>query len=180
MHSMKPWRSAVWTLTEDLALRHVQAQDQAFIDDLYATTREDLQALGCEASALTQLIRMQQQLQTMGYQQMYPQATYWLLTQHTQPIGRLVINQTPSEIRLVDWALVPQARGQGVGLLLLHKLQEMASQEACALHLSVRKDNSAAHRLYYRAGFSTWREDALFEHRQWLPAQSPAALMPQG
>ncbi len=53
----------------------------------------------------------------------------------------------------ISIGVAPAARGQGVGLALLHRLTEMARARRCAgLCLNVR-DSNPARRLYARAGF---------------------------
>jgi len=56
-------------------------------------------------------------------------------------------------INIHDLAVLPQARGQGVGSALLQAIDRLAEEEACAfVTLEVRADNRAR-QLYLRHGF---------------------------
>ncbi|MEW4562651.1 GNAT family N-acetyltransferase [Bremerella sp. JC770] len=56
-------------------------------------------------------------------------------------------------INIHDLAVAPTARGQGVGTALLHAVDQLAREEACAfVTLEVRADNRAR-QLYLRHGF---------------------------
>ncbi len=58
-------------------------------------------------------------------------------------------------INIHDLAVVPEARGQGVGASLLHAVLEQARQrDCCKVTLEVRSDNDGAQRLYRRFGFT--------------------------
>ncbi|MGY9050268.1 MAG: GNAT family N-acetyltransferase, partial [Rhodobacterales bacterium] len=54
-------------------------------------------------------------------------------------------------------AVLPEARGQGVGSALLAKAEELARDAGCRqLTLMVGSFNAGAHRLYLRCGFREW------------------------
>ena len=57
-------------------------------------------------------------------------------------------------LNLHDLAVLPEARGGGVGAALLAAVAERARALGCAkVTLEVREDNAAARRLYARTGF---------------------------
>jgi ribosomal protein S18 acetylase RimI-like enzyme len=57
-------------------------------------------------------------------------------------------------INIHDLAVVPECRGQGVGRLLLERVEAKARELGCCkLTLEVRDDNHLAQRLYQRFGF---------------------------
>jgi ribosomal protein S18 acetylase RimI-like enzyme len=58
-------------------------------------------------------------------------------------------------INIHDLAVVPEYRGQGVGRLLLGRVEAKGRQLGCCkLTLEVRDDNHRAQRLYQKAGFA--------------------------
>jgi ribosomal-protein-alanine N-acetyltransferase len=60
----------------------------------------------------------------------------------------------PGEMQLVNIAVRPNLRGQGLGEMLLHHLlREAQIREAEKIYLEVRPSNQAAIRLYERLGF---------------------------
>jgi ribosomal protein S18 acetylase RimI-like enzyme len=57
-------------------------------------------------------------------------------------------------INIHDLAVLPDYRGQGVGRLLLERVEAKGRELGCCkLTLEVREDNHRAQRLYQRAGF---------------------------
>lgn len=169
----------MYTLAEPLALRVVGPDDQGFLDALYASSRADLRAMGTDAGFVEQLIRMQQRIQTMGFAQHYPDAQHWIVLQHDKAIGRLVVDASSTDVRLVDIVMLPEAQGGGVGTALLHAVQRFAQERSLGMSLAVLKSNTVARHLYARCGFVVHRCDALFEHMLWHPdAQSPARTIP--
>lgn len=64
----------MFTLPAPLLLRAIGADDQAFLSELYASTRDDLAAMAAEPAFLAQLIGMQQRMQSQGYRSAFPDA----------------------------------------------------------------------------------------------------------
>lgn len=100
----------------------------------------------------------------MGAGQFDP--TMWtLLRMDGEPSGVLLVNPTPpdSMAELVYLGLSPQARGRGLGSMLLRRALWLCAQRRIgALCLAVDESNAPATRLYMRHGFkSTARKTAL-------------------
>lgn len=77
--------------------------------------------------------------------------------QHGRLVGACVVllRAYSSRARLYSLAVAPEARGRGVGSLLLDAaLRATAERDATALTLEVRADNAAALALYERQGFT--------------------------
>lgn len=159
-------------------LRPTRPDDQAFLDTLYFHTHEDLQIPGADPDFVRQLIRMQQQAQLRGIEQVFPQASHWLIekkpanptewpTVLPEPCGRVVLNSSTQELRLLDMAVMPQHRRSGVGRTVLQALQEQARASGQSLSLAVSKTNHAARQLYLGMGFKVCSADELFEQMEW-------------
>lgn len=137
-----------------LSLRSVEAGDQAFLDALYHSTRADLQQAGLDPATIAGLIRMQQRLHESGQRSAFPQARQALIEHAGQALGRVVIDTDPRHgMRVVDIALLPQARNRGHGGAVLRALQRQAAALALPLRLRVARDNAGARRLYQALGF---------------------------
>lgn len=169
-------------MTKSFVLRSVEKNDQAFLDALYFSTREDLQFPGADPDFVLRLIKMQQQAQLNGFEQLYPEAKHWLIEKTIisetgqsdvlpvfLPVGRAVVNHSEHEMRLVDIAVMPQHRRSGVGRWVLLDLQQQASARQLALSLAVSKNNHAARQLYLALGFEPTSADELFEQMLWRP-----------
>lgn len=83
----------------------------------------------------------------------YPHAQ-WLVIEHEHaPVGRIYLEEMPSEIRLMDVAIVPALRGRGAGTALMRALISHADQIGLAISLHVEPQNPAL-QLYRRLGFA--------------------------
>ena len=165
-------------MTHPFVLRLVRPDDQAFLDVLYFSTREDLHFPGADPEFVRRLVFMQQQAQLNGFRQLFPQAQHWLIEKssigdtgqhYLQPIGRAVVNRSEHELRLVDIAVMPAHRRSGAGKSVLLGLQQQASTSQLALSLAVSKNNHAARQLYLGLGFVVISADELFEQMSWRP-----------
>jgi ribosomal protein S18 acetylase RimI-like enzyme len=158
-----------------LTLRAAAASDQAFLQQLYASTRDDLRLIPADPGMIAKLIDMQQHLQTVGYRNQFPDATHQIVLHHNAAVGRVVVNVGSAEIRLVDFALLPAARKRGFGRAILHALQQMAAAKSLPLTLRVSTDNPHAKRLYLATGFLVQSGDALAEQLVWQPPTTATA-----
>jgi ribosomal protein S18 acetylase RimI-like enzyme/predicted double-glycine peptidase len=71
----------------------------------------------------------------------------------------VLFHRGTSLARLYSLAIESRARGMGLGLALLQQSEQLAIDHECAhLRLEVRPDNSAAIRLYERAGYRLFAE----------------------
>ena len=69
-----------------------------------------------------------------------------------EPAGRLYVARWEDEIRIVDIALLPEHRGNGLGTSLLQELIEEADAAGKPLSIHVEQNNPARP-LYARLGF---------------------------
>lgn len=157
----------MYTLPQPLGLRDATASDQAFLDALYFSSREDLQQMPADPAFVAQLIKMQQRVQQVGIQDHYPDAKHLILQSEGQPVGRVVVDTGPSDIRLVDISILPQARRSGMATAVLRALQAGAAAQGLGMSLAVSKTNPAARSLYLGLGFEVASEDEVFEQLTW-------------
>jgi ribosomal protein S18 acetylase RimI-like enzyme len=155
-----------------VAIRPVTPQDETFLFDLYASTRqEELDAWGWDPVQRQAFLQLQFRAQRLSYQTQFPDAQHSVIEQAQGAIGAILINRTPEQICLVSIALLPQYRHQGLGTWLLQNLMVEATQTDRPITLHVAWGNPAM-RLYQRLGFRQiqntetyvqmdWREDIL-------------------
>lgn len=136
------------------SLRPREEADLDFLAALYAQSREEeLRAVDWTEDRKQAFLRDQFGRQHAHYLQHYPRALWWVLTRGGAPAGRLYLEQTASEVRVMDIALVPGLRNQGVGTQLLRALLLHADRTGLPVTLHVEPFNPAL-RLYERLGFS--------------------------
>jgi GNAT superfamily N-acetyltransferase len=138
----------------NISLRPAAGEDTPFMYELYRSTRlEELAAWGWDAVQTAAFLQFQFGAQQMHYQTQYPYATYEIICHAGQPIGRLILASTDQELRLVDIALLPPYRNQGIGTGLLHDILATAARTGRPVRLHVTAHNPAR-RLYERLGFT--------------------------
>ena len=153
-----------------IVLRPEQAADEAFLLELYASTRrEELDLTNWDAATRAAFVKMQFNAMRRGYAGMFPHGQFSIVLLHDHAIGRMVIHRAEHAIRLVDMALMPEARCRGIGTRLMQILQAEARQARKPVSLHVLKGNRAA-RLYERLGFRRTGGDALYDEMTWLPS----------
>jgi ribosomal protein S18 acetylase RimI-like enzyme len=159
--------AALPALLEPLRARAPEEADAAFLARLYASTRADLDSATVERAVVAALIAMQQRLQLAGYRQQFPLAHYLLLELNGAAVGRIVVDPGPPQMRLVDIAVAPEWRQQGIASAVLGALQQCAAGQSMPLTLSVHHSNPAARRLYLAHGFDTVASNAVSEQMIW-------------
>lgn len=154
-------------LLQPLHARAPHDGDADFLARLYASTRMDLHSVTAAPALVASLVAMQQRFQAAGYRQEFPAARYLLLEQDGAPCGRIVVDAGAVALRLVDIALLPERRGQGLGSHILRALQGCAARHAMPLTLAVHHANPQARRLYVALGFVALSRNALSEEMMW-------------
>ena len=145
-----------------IVLRPVTEDDLPVLRHIYASTRaEELAAVPWSAEQKEAFLTMQFQAQRADYQSNYPDATFDIVECEGQIAGRLYVHRRPAEIRIIDIALLPKHRGNGIGTHLLSELiaESEASEKPLSIH--VEKQNPAL-RLYQRLGFTPTDESAVY------------------
>jgi ribosomal protein S18 acetylase RimI-like enzyme len=150
-------------------------EDEAFLQDLYASTRrEEVAAWGWEPAQQDAFLHMQFQMQRRAYAMQFAAADHRLILHDGIPAGCLLVARLPDAIRLVDIALLPQFQGHGLGTAAITALQAESAAADKPLRLTVRPENQGARRLYERLGFTVTAQTDLDETMEWRPpATSP-------
>ncbi len=78
----------------------------------------------------------------------------FLIHQNGVPVGKAHLNWQDNGVRLSDIGIMPHARKQGIGgVLLAHCINHALSQKKTDIWLDVESKNQNAHALYTRQGF---------------------------
>jgi ribosomal protein S18 acetylase RimI-like enzyme len=136
-----------------IQLRSIAPDDRDFLYRVYASTRyEELAPLNWDAATVDGFLTMQFNAQHLDYQGNYPNASFDLILQDDVPIGRLYVDRRPDELHIIDIALLPEYRNQGVGSAFLNQLIAEAEVSNLPVRIYVERFNPAL-RLYTRLGF---------------------------
>jgi GNAT superfamily N-acetyltransferase len=165
------------TATDGLVLRPITPDDTPFLRDLFASTRADeLAATGWSEVECRAFCDSQFDLQDRSYRASFPDARFDVVEADGVPVGRLLVAVREHEVLLLDIALVPGWRNQGLGTLLLRWLQSTAATGHRPLVLTVDVDGPAE-RLYRRLGFGLLEDGPVHRQLVWrAEAVGPEAL----
>ncbi|MDJ0866071.1 MAG: GNAT family N-acetyltransferase [Myxococcota bacterium] len=153
-----------------LAFRSITAADEAFLCDLYASTREaELEPLDWSEAQKRSFLRQQFAAQHAFYTEQFQRAVFEIVQLDGEPVGRLYVDRRPDEIRLIDIALVPAQRGRGLGTRLLRELLAEGERVGKPVRIHVEHFNPAL-RLYRRLGFEPIGDEGVYLLMQWSPA----------
>jgi len=152
-----------------VTLRAVGPADEAFLLDVYASTRADELALVPWSEEQRQaFVRMQFAAQQEHYQKTYPEANHDIILLAGRPVGRFYIARKESEIRIVDIVLLPPERNAGVGSYLMRGLLDEAAHVGKPLRVYVESFNPSL-RLFERLGFYRTGQNGMHILMQWDP-----------
>lgn len=158
----------------DVGLRSAASGDLPFLADLYASTRAEEMNLATSWSDEQRrtFLRSQFALQDEHYRRHYPHAERLVIERRGAPIGRMFIDITALEVRLMDVALLPAARGRGIGTALLQRLLAFADGLGLPVTLHVEPFNPAL-RMYERTGFAYVETRGIYQFMR-RPVAHPA------
>ena len=144
--------------TTTFALRPAVAADRTFLRDVFASTRPRELAAIDDASARAAFVEHQFAAQDAHYRG-YEDASFSVIEVDGAAAGRLYVARWPSEIRIMEIALLEPFRGRGIGTAVLRSLMEEADASGRSLSIHVEVDNPARS-LYERLGFVPAGEQA--------------------
>ena len=113
---------------------------------------------------------MQFDAQDAWWREHYAQASFDVILVDGEPAGRLYVLRGESEIRIVDIALLPEQRGNGVGSSLLRDLLAEADAAGKSVTIHVERMNPAL-RLYERLGFAVAEDKGVYLFLERAPAR---------
>jgi ribosomal protein S18 acetylase RimI-like enzyme len=152
-------------------LRAVVPADRPFLREVYGSTRwDELAPTGWTDAEKNAFLDQQFAAQDAHYTSNYEDVTYSVIVVDGLPAGRLYVARWQDEIRIVDVALLPSARGKGVGTSLLRDLIDEGAAAGKRVTIHVERGNPAR-RLYERLGFVRVEERGPYQLME-LPAPS--------
>ena len=157
-----------------LSLRPARSEDEEFLYEVYANTREEEMAqTGWDEAQKESFLRMQFNAQHAYYREQFPDAEYSVILSGDGPVGRLYVDRRDDEIRIIDIALLAENRRNGVGGVLLKELIEEATAAGKPIQIHVERNNPALG-LYTRLGFVETGDTGVYLLMKWSPQHTPA------
>lgn len=136
-----------------MILRPATEGDRALLLRVYASTRADeLAPVSWPDEAKRQFVEQQFAAQDAYYREHYPTATFDVIADGGVDVGRLYVDRWADQIRIMDIAVLPEARGRGIGTALLRELIDESESAGKPLTIHVERQNPAL-AWYERLGF---------------------------
>jgi|WetSurMetagenome_2_1015567.scaffolds.fasta_scaffold499149_1 GNAT superfamily N-acetyltransferase len=156
-------------MSESVGLRAHVAEDEAFLQRVYASTRADeLAQLGWDPAQQRAFTQMQYQAQHRSYLAQFPAAEHSIIQRAGADVGRLIVDRSSDVLWLIDISLLPEHRNAGLGAKLICGLQAEATRAGKPVALHVSKANRARH-LYQRLGFAETAGGVIYIEMAWRP-----------
>jgi ribosomal protein S18 acetylase RimI-like enzyme len=157
----------------NVTIRPVQSIDKSFLLRVYASSRaEELVQTGWTETEKQSFLEMQFLAQWQDYSNRFPDAEQSIVLHEGNPAGRIWVNRSNEEIRLLDIALLPEFRNSGIGAVLLQRLQDEARALVIPLRHAVYKDNLSAVRFYQSLGFTIIEDLATYYIMEWISSNT--------
>ena len=154
-----------------LVLRPETQDDLPFRFALFCRSRPpEWDQVYLPVETLTQVMNHQFWAQTETYLARFPEARFDIIELDGEPIGRIVVNRPGDRIHIVDQAIVPARRGQGLGTAIMRQLMAEAQAEGLFMTLKVSNANDPSMRLYSRLGFEVLTESLEYIEMTWRAA----------
>jgi ribosomal protein S18 acetylase RimI-like enzyme len=140
-----------------------------FLLQLYGTTRElEMNLLPWPAEQKENFLTSQYESREIHYSRVFPKAQNFVICLEDKPIGRLYLDRGDLEIRIVDFALLPEYRGLGIGTNLVRELQREVMETGKVLTGSVDRMNRAVN-FWQRLGFQLDESTSMYLPMAWRP-----------
>jgi ribosomal protein S18 acetylase RimI-like enzyme len=142
-----------------ISFRRCTDADLPFLLEVYASTRrEEVAQTGWPQDVQEAFLASQFDAQHRYYRMAYTDAEWLVVERHGEPIGRLYLDDRERELRIVDIALLPHSRGQGLGAALLADIIA-SSPKTVSIHVEM---NNPAMGLYLRLGFAEIEQQGVY------------------
>ncbi|WDU79740.1 GNAT family N-acetyltransferase [Lysinibacillus sp. G01H] len=148
-------------------LKSITKDDEPFLYEVYASSRrKEIDSWGWSAEQIQRFLEMQWCAQQTSYRQQFPHASHCIITSDEQYVGRLLTEDLPERLHIIDISILPSFQGNGVGSYLISNLRQKAKEENKPVILQVLHTNPARN-LYERLGFHVVSTDELYLKMRW-------------
>jgi len=127
--------------------------DEPFLRAVFAHSRDaDFAGLAADAALLATILDQQYRAQRAAHGAHHPAARREVIVEGDAPVGSIEVDRDGAGWTVLDFAVLREHRGRGIGTQVLSQLLGRAAEAAAAVDLQVLPWNPAA-RLYERLGF---------------------------
>lgn len=152
----------------EIKVRPAAGDDQQFLKEVYFSTRAgEMAAFSWDEAQIIAFLEMQFQVRQQAYRMQFPNAEYSIVTVGEDDVGCLTVERSADRIRLVDIAILPEYRENGIASKAIKQLQEEADQTSKPIGLRVDKTNDTAMRVYKKHSFVITGETQVLYEMEW-------------
>jgi GNAT superfamily N-acetyltransferase len=154
-----------------LERRPAAADDEAFLRELYSTTRPDL--AGWDDAGRAGFVDLQLRAQRREWEASYPGSTDEVLVLDGEPVGRLWVAWLTDACVLVHMILRPEHRRTGLGTRIVGEVIVEADRRGVPVRVTVERTNAPSRAFCARLGFAETGGDEVY-----VTLERPAGLRP--
>ena len=153
-----------------ITLRPATEADYDFMRLLYHSTRaEEMKQFPFTEEQKVAFLNSQFAAQSQHYADHYPTCERRIILRDDNAVGRFYVDRWRDQIRIVDIALVPEARGAGIGGALVREVLDEGAAAGKPVTIHVEAYNPAL-RLYQRLGFKSIGTNGVYHLMEWRDA----------
>jgi ribosomal protein S18 acetylase RimI-like enzyme len=153
-----------------ITLRDIEPQDEQFLLDVYASTRqEELARVPWSESQRDSFLRMQFLAQQSYYRERFPNADYKKILLNGMAAGRLYVLRDQNAINILDITVIPHQRNKGIGTTLIRELLNEATESGRRIQIYVETFNPSL-KFFEQLGFCRIAEEGINYLLEWRPA----------
>ncbi len=153
-----------------ITFKAITDDDIPFLYTVYRSTRiEEFAHANFTEQQLEDFLQMQFVLQHNQYMKNYRNASFDLIMIHdSTPVGRLYVNRMEDDIRIIDIAILPEYRNQGIGRSIMHDIIQASEKTSKTISLHVEQNNPAL-KFYQRLGFTAEGSQSIYLFMKRMP-----------
>lgn len=156
------------TTRGSFTLRAERPDDAGFLYALFRSHMlSGIAAMPADDAMKESLLRMQFQSQMTSYRGQYPDARFDILERDGIPFGRLIVHEADGIATFVDFALLPEDRGSGLGTAVILRVLDWVAERCSLVRLSILWNNDPSLRLTRRVGFVQMGETPPYIEMEW-------------
>lgn len=140
--------------------RPAVAADEPFLRELYASTRPEVAGWPDEPRAA--FLAQQFEAQRTGWGEMFPGSVHDVIVLDERAIGRVWVHSSAEQCLIVDLALLPEHRRQGIGTQVVEEILAESARAGVPTRGHVERMNTASLAFWTRLGFRETGGDPLF------------------
>ncbi len=153
-----------------VCFRPVSVRDRDLLLRIYASTRErELALVPWDAGQKALFLQHQFAAQDRHYKAYFPDAEYSIVVHNGNDAGRIFVTRDEAQIHVLEFTILPEHRGAGVGTEVVRRLQAEARGKALPLttYLDQFSDSQA---WLEKRGFTRMADEGIHYKMQWTPA----------